>query len=97
MNYIADDIVCDTPAGRLEGAGAYRGFLGPFVQIVTGAQMIDPDRSIDQDHLVVGRRRGTGAKSGSLPPSRAKRRALSRSISALRASRTNADFSRKPV
>lgn len=24
MSYIADDIVCDAPAGRLEGAGAYR-------------------------------------------------------------------------
>jgi hypothetical protein len=30
-------IVCDTPAGRLEGAEAYRGFQGPFVEIVTGA------------------------------------------------------------
>jgi ketosteroid isomerase-like protein len=40
MSYIADDIVCDTPAGGLEGADAYRGFLGPFVQILTGAQMI---------------------------------------------------------
>ena len=40
MSYIADDIVCDAPAGRLEGAGAYRGFTGPFVQIVTGASLI---------------------------------------------------------
>src|SRR5215475_1577107 len=40
MSYIADDIVCDAPAGRLEGAAAYRGFMGPFVQIVTGAEMI---------------------------------------------------------
>ena len=40
MSYIAGDIVCDAPAGRLEGAAAYRGFLGPFVQIVTGATMI---------------------------------------------------------
>jgi ketosteroid isomerase-like protein len=40
MSYIADDIVCDAPAGRLEGAEAYRGFLGPFVQILTGAKMI---------------------------------------------------------
>ena len=31
MSYIADDIVCDAPAGRLEGAAAYRGFMGPFV------------------------------------------------------------------
>jgi ketosteroid isomerase-like protein len=40
MSYIADDIVCDAPAGRLEGAEAYRGFMGPFVQIVTGSKMI---------------------------------------------------------
>ena len=40
MNYIADNIVCDLPGGRLEGANAYRGFLGPLVQNLTGAQMI---------------------------------------------------------
>jgi ketosteroid isomerase-like protein len=40
MTYIAGDIVCDAPAGRLEGADAYRGFLAPFVQILTGATMI---------------------------------------------------------
>jgi ketosteroid isomerase-like protein len=40
MSYIADDIVCDAPAGRLEGGQAYREFLGPFVQILTSATMI---------------------------------------------------------
>ena len=40
MSYIADDIVCDAPAGRLEGAEAYRGFMGPFVQILTGSKVI---------------------------------------------------------
>ena len=40
MTYIADDIVCDAPAGRLEGAAAYRGFMGPFVQILTGSTLI---------------------------------------------------------
>ena len=40
MSYIADDIVCDAPAGRLEGAPAYRGFMGPFVQILRGATLI---------------------------------------------------------
>jgi hypothetical protein len=35
MSYIADHIVCDTPADRLEGAEAYRGFQGPFVEILT--------------------------------------------------------------
>jgi ketosteroid isomerase-like protein len=40
MSFIADDIVCDAPAGRLAGAAAYRGFMGPFVQILKGATMI---------------------------------------------------------
>ena len=40
MSYVADDIVCDAPAGRLEGAAAYRGFMGPFVQILRGATLI---------------------------------------------------------
>jgi ketosteroid isomerase-like protein len=40
MSYIADDIVCDAPAGRLEGADAYRGFMGPFVQILKGATLL---------------------------------------------------------
>jgi ketosteroid isomerase-like protein len=40
MSYIADDIVCDAPAGRLEGATAYRDFMGPFVQILTGSELI---------------------------------------------------------
>ena len=53
MSYIADDIVCDAPAGRLEGAAAYRGFMGPFVQILTGSELIaafgdDHDRA---DHV----------------------------------------------
>ena len=40
MSYIADDIVCDAPAGRLEGAAAYREFMGPFVQMLTGSTLI---------------------------------------------------------
>lgn len=40
MSYIADDVVCDAPAGRLEGAEAYRGFMAPFVQILTGSTLI---------------------------------------------------------
>jgi hypothetical protein len=40
MSYIADDIICDAPAGRLQGAEAYRGFIGPFVQILTGSKII---------------------------------------------------------
>jgi len=40
MSYIADDIVCDAPAGRLEGAAGYREFMGPFVQMLTGSKLI---------------------------------------------------------
>ena len=40
MSYIADDIVCDAPAGRLVGAAAYRDFIGPFLQILTGAELV---------------------------------------------------------
>jgi ketosteroid isomerase-like protein len=40
MTYVAEDIVCHAPAGRLEGAEAFREFMGPFVQIVTSAHLI---------------------------------------------------------
>jgi hypothetical protein len=40
MSYIADGIVCDAPAGRLRGAGAYRNFMAPFVRTLTGARLI---------------------------------------------------------
>lgn len=40
MTYIADDIVCDAPAGRMVGADAYRAFMGPFVQMLLGAELI---------------------------------------------------------
>jgi SnoaL-like protein len=40
MTYIADDIVCDAPAGRIEGAAAYRDFMGPFVGLLQRATLI---------------------------------------------------------
>jgi ketosteroid isomerase-like protein len=40
MAYIADDIVCDAPAGRLKGAAAYRDFMGPFVQTLKGSELV---------------------------------------------------------
>lgn len=40
MTYVAEDIVCDAPAGRIEGAEAYRAFMGPFVQILKRADLI---------------------------------------------------------
>ncbi len=40
MTYIADNILCLAPAGRLEGAGAFRSFMGPFAQILTSSKLI---------------------------------------------------------
>jgi len=40
MSYVADDIVCLAPAGRLDGATAFRGFMGPFTQILTSSKLI---------------------------------------------------------
>ncbi len=40
MRYVADDIVCDAPAGRLEGADAYREFIGPFTRILKSSSII---------------------------------------------------------
>src|SRR6478736_6236119 len=59
--------------------------------------MVHPDGRIDQDQADLARRRGGAFRSGSLPPRRASLRALSRSMSALSASRTRLDFSFKPV
>jgi ketosteroid isomerase-like protein len=40
MAYIADDIVCQARPGRLDGAEAFRGFMTPFVQILTRSSLI---------------------------------------------------------
>jgi hypothetical protein len=39
MSYIADDIVCDAPSGRIEGAAAFREFLAPFVSMLRNTTM----------------------------------------------------------
>lgn len=40
MRFIADDIVCEAPAGRIEGAHAYRGFLESFFQLLKRARLV---------------------------------------------------------
>ncbi len=40
MRHLADDVVCDAPAGRLEGVEAYRQFLGPFAQMLLGDELL---------------------------------------------------------
>jgi ketosteroid isomerase-like protein len=51
MAYIADDIICDAPAGRLEGIAAFRAFLEPFTRILTGSELIAAYG--DTDHAVI--------------------------------------------
>jgi len=40
MTYLAADIVCDAPAGRIEGSDAFRAFMEPFSQILTDSKLI---------------------------------------------------------
>jgi ketosteroid isomerase-like protein len=40
MSYIAQDIVCEAPAGPIEGAEAYRAFMAPFIQILRRSELI---------------------------------------------------------
>ena len=40
MTYVAQDIVCLAPNGRLEGAGAFSAFMGPFAQILTRSELL---------------------------------------------------------
>lgn len=40
MTYLADDLVCYAPAGRLEGAAAFRAFMEPFSQILLKAELL---------------------------------------------------------
>ena len=67
--------------------------------LVAMPQMIDPDRGIGKNQVASypGLRLEIGFSSDSLAPRATRRRALSRSIRALRPSRSNADFSRTPV
>src|SRR5262245_828152 len=78
-----------TPGGELIGEGG-----------ASGAEMLHPDRRVDQDQRpfrpFVRRRRGTRSE-GSVPPRRASRRALSRSINARSPSWIRAVRSLMPV
>ena len=40
MTYVADDVVCDAPAGRIEGAAAYREFMAPFAAMLIRADLL---------------------------------------------------------
>lgn len=40
MLYIADDIVCQSPAGPIHGAAAFRAFMEPFSTTVTNSTLL---------------------------------------------------------
>ena len=40
MTFVAPDVVCHAPAGRIEGAEAFRGFMEQFTQMVTRSELI---------------------------------------------------------
>jgi ketosteroid isomerase-like protein len=40
LAHLADDVVCDAPAGRLEGVEAYRQFLGPFARMLLDSELL---------------------------------------------------------
>jgi ketosteroid isomerase-like protein len=50
MTYVADDIVCDAPAGQLTGAAAYREFMTPFIDMLISGDLIaafgDDERAV---------------------------------------------------
>lgn len=39
LSLMAENVVCDAPAGRIEGVSAYRDFLGPFAQMLLGSEL----------------------------------------------------------
>jgi ketosteroid isomerase-like protein len=40
MSHIAEDILCEAPAGRMEGSEAFRAFMGPFAQTLISSSLI---------------------------------------------------------
>ncbi|GGL98837.1 nuclear transport factor 2 family protein [Nakamurella endophytica] len=40
MGFVDPDIVCLAPAGRLDGADAFRAFMGPFSRLVLASGLI---------------------------------------------------------
>jgi len=63
---------------------------------VAAAEVIDPDRGVDQ-YQGAGRRRATDSSPGWVPPSAARRRAFSRAINASRPACTTAVFPLRPL
>lgn len=41
LSFIADDVVCEAPIGRIEGLDGYRQFLAPFATALVSGELID--------------------------------------------------------
>lgn len=50
MTHVSPDVVCHAPAGRLQGAQAFRGFMEPFTRIVTRSELVG---AFGDDHTAV--------------------------------------------
>jgi hypothetical protein len=40
MRYVAEGVVCENPTGRIEGLEAFRQFMTPFAQMLTGSDLL---------------------------------------------------------
>ena len=40
MTHVADDVVCEAPAGRVDGVEGLRQFMAPFARMLTGSELI---------------------------------------------------------
>jgi hypothetical protein len=40
MGHVADDVVCDSPLGRIEGVDGLRQFMAPFAQMLESSEVI---------------------------------------------------------
>ena len=40
MSYVADDIVCENPTGRIDGTEGFRQFMTPFAQMLKSSDLI---------------------------------------------------------
>ncbi|USX53510.1 nuclear transport factor 2 family protein [Lentzea sp. HUAS12] len=41
LSFVADDVVCEAPSGRIEGIEGYRQFLAPFVGRMLKGEVVD--------------------------------------------------------
>ena len=52
MSYVAEDVVCENPTGRIEGLEAFRQFMTPFAQMLTGSDLLGAYGDADTAVLV---------------------------------------------